>query len=84
MNDGEKPRELRDWYELLDRLGQGNYGEVYRARQMETGKIFAAKSINKKPHWSLNEFKRRIAQVCLALSAHVLLPHAPSPPPLVS
>lgn len=59
----DKPRELRQYYELLDRLGQGNYGEVYRTRQNETGKIFAAKSINKKSHWSLNEFKRRIAQV---------------------
>ena len=59
----EESKKLRDLYRLEDRLGQGNYGEVYRATQLSSGKIFAAKSIIKKPSWNVSEFKRRIAQV---------------------
>ncbi|ETV93745.1 CMGC/CDK protein kinase, variant 1 [Aphanomyces invadans] len=34
-----------DKYELLERLGHGNFGEVYRIREIATGHVFALKRI---------------------------------------
>jgi calcium-dependent protein kinase len=34
-------------YEILDQLGQGSYGRVYRAKHIKTGVIRAIKKINK-------------------------------------
>ncbi|KAL0310212.1 UNVERIFIED_CONTAM: protein IMPAIRED IN BABA-INDUCED STERILITY 1 [Sesamum calycinum] len=34
-----------DSFERLEKIGQGTYSDVYRARQVETGKIFAVKKV---------------------------------------
>jgi serine/threonine protein kinase len=34
---------LDDRYELLERIGAGGFGEVFRARQTSTGQIVAVK-----------------------------------------
>ncbi|KAL0431760.1 UNVERIFIED_CONTAM: protein IMPAIRED IN BABA-INDUCED STERILITY 1 [Sesamum radiatum] len=34
-----------DSFERLEKIGQGTYSDVYRARQLETGKIFAVKKV---------------------------------------
>ncbi|KAF0737176.1 hypothetical protein AaE_008938 [Aphanomyces astaci] len=42
----ESPRRgFDDKYELLERLGHGNFGEVYRIREIATGKVLALKRI---------------------------------------
>ena len=45
-----KKRELEvppvlERFQLLDKVGQGSYGQVFRAREKATGKIFALKEI---------------------------------------
>jgi cell cycle related kinase len=34
-----------DEYEILERLGEGTFGEVHKALKKETGKIYALKSV---------------------------------------
>lgn len=34
---------IRDRYERIDKLGEGTYGKVYKARDTETGDIVALK-----------------------------------------
>ncbi|RQM28722.1 hypothetical protein B5M09_005552 [Aphanomyces astaci] len=43
----ESPRRrgFDDKYELLERLGHGNFGEVYRIREIATGQVLALKRI---------------------------------------
>lgn len=43
MNQRPAPRPLGSRYELLDLLGTGAMGEVWRARDRESGKLLAAK-----------------------------------------
>jgi serine/threonine protein kinase len=39
-----KPSRL-DQYEKLDKLGEGTYGVVYKARHIQTNEMFALKKI---------------------------------------
>ena len=36
---------LEDAYEMLELVGEGAYGQVYKAREIKTGKICAVKII---------------------------------------
>jgi hypothetical protein len=56
-------RKLKDVYELKERLGKGNYGDVMLAVHKATGRRYAAKSIHRKEHWGKDEFVKRVAQV---------------------
>jgi len=46
-NDGpvETPEELVGKYEYIRRLGEGTYGVVYKATELETSEIVAIKEI---------------------------------------
>lgn len=39
---------IRNDYEQLEQIGDGNYGVVYRARHLPTGQIRAIKKMNRK------------------------------------
>lgn len=39
----ERMYMIRDRYERIDKLGEGTYGKVYKARDTETGDIVALK-----------------------------------------
>ena len=39
------PEELKNNYEYLSKLGEGTYGVVYEAKQIETDQIVAVKEI---------------------------------------
>jgi len=43
-------------------LGKGNYGDVMLAVHKGSGRSYAAKSIHKKEHWTLDDFRKRVAQ----------------------
>ena len=38
-------RSMRDKYEKIEKIGEGTYGYVYRARDQTTGEIVALKKI---------------------------------------
>lgn len=39
----EKPKSAMEAFEKLEKVGEGTYGKVYRAREKATGKIVALK-----------------------------------------
>lgn len=39
----EKPKSAMDAFEKLEKVGEGTYGKVYRAKEKATGKIVALK-----------------------------------------
>ncbi|KNC52019.1 CAMK protein kinase [Thecamonas trahens ATCC 50062] len=45
---GELVREVEDYYEILDVLGQGAYGTVYRCRDVVSGEEYAIKTVELK------------------------------------
>ncbi|EKX41987.1 hypothetical protein GUITHDRAFT_88213, partial [Guillardia theta CCMP2712] len=58
---------ITEKYKLLGKLGQGNYGHVYLAQDLETNEKVAAKVLFKKPYWSATEFQTRVAKEVTAL-----------------
>jgi len=54
-----RPCEPVEKYEKLNRVGEGTYGVVYRARDKKTGEIVALKRIRLRPESSRRERERR-------------------------
>jgi serine/threonine-protein kinase 24/25/MST4 len=46
MSTVSKTRDLEDAYELKEKIGQGSFGEVYKAVEKATGKLVAIKLID--------------------------------------
>jgi serine/threonine protein kinase len=45
MSLSTNPRNTIDSYERLGQVGNGTYGEVFRAREKETGEVVALKKV---------------------------------------
>eukprot|EP00961_Rhodomonas_salina_P244468 3304234-Rhodomonas_salina.1 len=58
---------IGDKYELKEKLGKGNYGDVFLAVDKKTGEKYAAKVLRKKQNWSVEEFQARVMQEVAAL-----------------
>ena len=43
FNKSQLPEELTSKYEVLEKIGSGSFGSVYRVKNSKTGGIFAAK-----------------------------------------
>ena len=43
MDTSHLPKELTSKYEVLEKIGSGSFGSVYRVKNSKTGGIFAAK-----------------------------------------
>jgi calcium-dependent protein kinase len=52
-------------YELLDRLGEGSYGKVYRARNNKTGAFRAIKEISKSSILSKDNEKKLVKEISI-------------------
>jgi serine/threonine protein kinase len=51
-----------DDYEMLEQIGYGSYGDVFKVRNKETGKVFAMKESNKK-ELSVSDLKYMIGEI---------------------
>ena len=49
-----------DHYEVLDQLGKGGYGKVYRVKNIKSGEIYACKLLSKLKIENLDKIKREI------------------------
>jgi len=57
-------RDFEVRYELLEQLGKGGYGTVYKARERQTGEMFAVKVLEKEKldtQQSLDRVRRRFS-----------------------
>jgi len=57
------PRDFEVRYELLEQLGKGGYGTVYKARERQTGEMFAVKVLEKEKldtQQSLDRVRREV------------------------
>ncbi|KAK4525139.1 hypothetical protein GAYE_SCF08G3045 [Galdieria yellowstonensis] len=61
MSTVSKTRDLEDAYELKEKIGQGSFGEVYKAVEKATGKLVAIKLIDlEDAKGDIEEFRREI------------------------
>ena len=65
---------LAERYEVLSELGSGNFGRVYRARQLSTGQDVAIKTVRIHDHYTVVDTQRHVERfrremrLCAALS----------------
>lgn len=43
-----RSEDISDFYEFMEKIGEGSFGKVYKARQKDTDKLFAIKLLYKK------------------------------------
>lgn len=68
-------KDFKDHYELGRELGRGQFGITYEATDISSGKVFAAKVLNKtnmKSRQSIEDVKREI-EIMIKVGAHACI-----------
>eukprot|EP00976_Prorocentrum_cordatum_P054762 1104761-Prorocentrum_minimum.AAC.2 len=58
------PKDFGDRFELLEQLGKGGYGTVYKARKRHTGEMFAVKVLLNQAHSELVSVRVPMFSAC--------------------
>ncbi|XP_074204038.1 mitogen-activated protein kinase kinase kinase kinase 1-like [Camelus bactrianus] len=68
-------RDPRDHYDLLQRLGGGTYGEVFKARDKVTGDLVALKMVKMQPDDDVSTLQKEILILKTCRHANVVAYH---------
>ncbi|KAB1274674.1 Mitogen-activated protein kinase kinase kinase kinase 1 [Camelus dromedarius] len=68
-------RDPRDHYDLLQRLGGGTYGEVFKARDKVTGDLVALKMVKMQPDDDVSTLQKEILILKTCRHANIVAYH---------
>uniref|UniRef100_A0AAY4A6J5 Protein kinase domain-containing protein n=1 Tax=Denticeps clupeoides TaxID=299321 RepID=A0AAY4A6J5_9TELE len=63
-DSGVKFRDPCDDYEILECIGEGGFGQIYKARHYQTGHLAAIKIIDCQPRNYMDSLDRRRRSFC--------------------